>query len=152
MSFSTHGGEAGERLLFDGRHEKLDPLLPASIHLVTLTCCNQRVLRDAAAIAPWGLSAQAVALMLTLLSWKPGVQVSDHVLPEYESSQARNRATRAVERCLCEVCLVWTTARLLEGCSPPDVKKDFVFHLRSLLEHAPPRDRQDVSHMPMPSN
>lgn len=51
---------------------------------------------------------------------------------------------RGVERCLAEFCVVWATARLLETCAPPEVKRDFVFHLRPLLEHAPARDRHEV--------
>lgn len=72
------------------------------------------------------------------------MQVRDGVCPKYESSQARITAACAVERCLTEVCLIWPTARLLEAHAPAETKRDFVFHLRSLLEHAPSRDRQDV--------
>ncbi len=52
---------------------------------------------------------------------------------------------RGVERCLAEFGLVWSTARLLEVCAPPETKRDFLFHLRPLLEHAPGRDRHEVS-------
>lgn len=73
------------------------------------------------------------------------MQVSDGICPKYRASQERLAATRAVERFLSEVCLIWSTTRLLEACAPVETKKDFVFHLRSILEHAPTRDRQDVS-------
>ena len=51
---------------------------------------------------------------------------------------------RGVERCLAEFSLVWSTSRLLEACAPPETKRDFLFHLRPLLEHAPARDRHEV--------
>lgn len=45
---------------------------------------------------------------------------------------------------MAEFGLVWSTARLLEACAPPETKKDFLFHLRPILEHAPARDRHEV--------
>lgn len=51
---------------------------------------------------------------------------------------------KGVERCLAEFCVIWSTARLLEACAPSETKRDFVFHLKAILEHAPARDRLAV--------
>lgn len=72
-------------------------------------------------------------------------QVTAGFSPKYESSHERLLASRGVERCLAEVTLVWSTARLLEATAPPETKTDFIFHLRALLEHAPARDRHEAS-------
>lgn len=63
----------------------------------------------------------------------------------YNSPRDRLGAMRDVERCLAEFCLVWSTARVLEACAPAEIKREFVFHLKALMEHAPARDRLDVS-------
>lgn len=72
------------------------------------------------------------------------IQVGEGFSPRFGSSRDRLVAVRGVERCLAEFCVVWSTARLLEACAPSETKRDFVFHLKALLEHAPPRDRLGV--------
>ena len=72
------------------------------------------------------------------------MQVAAGFTPKFRSSRERVVVVRGVERCLVEYCLVWSTARLLETCAPPETKRDFVFHLKALLEHAPARDRLPV--------
>lgn len=71
-------------------------------------------------------------------------QVGERFSPTFGSSRERLVAVRGVERCLAEFCVVWSTARLLEACAPPETKRDFVFYLKALLEHAPARDRLAV--------
>lgn len=66
------------------------------------------------------------------------------MIPEFESSYERQVVIRGVERCLAEFGLVWSTARLLEACAPAETKRDFLVHLRPILEHAPARDRHEV--------
>ena len=58
--------------------------------------------------------------------------------------QTRAAAVSGVERCLSEFCMVWSTARLLEARAAPETRRDFLFHLRALLEHCPARERHEV--------
>ncbi|CAM9474243.1 unnamed protein product, partial [Laminaria digitata] len=72
---------------------------------------------------------------------RAAADVADGFCPKYETSHGQLLVVRGVERCLAEFGLVWSTTRLLEASAPPEAKRDFVFHLRALLEHAPARDR-----------
>ncbi|CAM9778016.1 unnamed protein product [Ectocarpus fasciculatus] len=74
---------------------------------------------------------------------RAAAQVAQGLVPKFESSYEKLVVIRGVERCLAEFSLVWSTARLLETCAPPETKRDFLFHLRPLLEHAPARDRHE---------
>lgn len=65
-------------------------------------------------------------------------------LPSYGCIRERAAVIRGVERCLSEFCIVWSTARLLDSHANEETKRDFLFHLRPLLEHAPARDRHEV--------
>ena len=65
--------------------------------------------------------------------------------PKYDTNHGQQLVVTGVERCLAECSLVWSAARLLEASAPPETKRDFVFHLKALLEHAPARDRHQVS-------
>lgn len=71
-------------------------------------------------------------------------KVAQGAIPKFDSSYERQAVIRGVERCLAEFGLVWSTARLLDACAPPETKQDFLFHLRPILEHAPARDRHEV--------
>ncbi|CAM9148932.1 unnamed protein product, partial [Discosporangium mesarthrocarpum] len=70
--------------------------------------------------------------------------IAEGFLPRYNTLRDRTLAVRGVERCLSEVVLIWTTARLLQGSAPVEVNQDFMFHLRTLVEHTPARDRHEV--------
>lgn len=72
------------------------------------------------------------------------LQVARDTLPSYGCIRERAAAIRSVERCLSEFCIVWSTARLLGSRADEETKRDFLFHLRPLLEHAPARDRHEV--------
>ncbi|CAM9187780.1 unnamed protein product [Scytosiphon promiscuus] len=71
-------------------------------------------------------------------------EVARDVLPSYGCMRERAAAIRGVERCLSEFCIVWSTARLLSSHADPATKRDLIFHLRPLLEHAPARDRHEA--------
>eukprot|EP00752_Nemacystus_decipiens_P004033 g3692.t1 len=71
-------------------------------------------------------------------------EVARDTLPAYGCIRERAAAIRSVERCLSEFCIVWSTARLLDSHANEETKRDFLFHLRALLEHAPARDRHEA--------
>eukprot|EP00903_Cladosiphon_okamuranus_P013411 g12496.t1 len=75
---------------------------------------------------------------------RAAADVAQGSIPKFDSSYERQAVIRGVERCLAEFGLVWSTARLLEACAPPETKQDFLFHLRPILEHAPARDRHEA--------
>lgn len=71
-------------------------------------------------------------------------QVAEGVLPKYACIRDRATAIRGVERCLSEFCVAWSTARLLDAGAVSEIRRDFVFHLKALLEHAPACERHEV--------
>ena len=71
-------------------------------------------------------------------------QVATGELPEYSCIRDKAAVVRGVERCLSEFCMVWSTARLLETRASPETRRDFLFHLKALLEHSPARERHEV--------
>lgn len=89
----------------------------------------------------WPVSSATVPPTCVFLSRE---QVAKGVVPTFESSRERLQVVRGVERCFAEFCMIWTTARLLEESAPPEIKRDFVFHLKALAEHTATRDRHEV--------
>ena len=114
-----------------------EPLARSALPPPTSCCVSRR----STIHYPAPLHLRGVTCALPLASW----QVADGFCPRYKTSHGQLLVVRGVERCLAEFGLVWSTARLLEASAPAETKKDFVFHLRALLEHAPARDRHQVS-------
>eukprot|EP00903_Cladosiphon_okamuranus_P006600 g6447.t1 len=75
---------------------------------------------------------------------KSAGEVARDTLPSFGCIRERAAIIRGIERCLSEFCIVWSTARLLESHANEETKRDFLFHLRPLLEHAPARDRHEA--------
>ncbi|CAM9985288.1 unnamed protein product, partial [Hapterophycus canaliculatus] len=117
-----------------------DPYLPlqhaAALSLVGRLGERARGLRPGEEGAPVDLSS-----CLKYSTKKNGVsgaatEVAQGILPKFESAQERLTVIRGVERCVTEFCLVWSTARLLDDGAPSETKRDFVFHLKPILEHS----------------